>query len=113
MKKPQLHWSPLTFATYYVISEPPTIFYYTKKTLSKGYPSIVWQQQMKTAYVERYNEMHLVEKETPLQQTTVKQNISTPFRALPQIQDYKSQFIERQYQQDPFWDDDLYDHEKT
>ena len=57
LKKPQPHWSPITLASQYVISERRTILNRTYQTICKGYPAIVWQQQMKTVYIERNRKM--------------------------------------------------------
>ena len=51
--------------------------------------------------------MHSIKKETPIHQETVEQKMPTPFWLLPQIPDY-----EPHYEQDPFWDDDLYSQDK-
>ena len=56
--------------------------------------------------------MHLFKKETPKHHKTVRQNIPTPFRTLPQIPDYEPQFIDPHCGQDPYWKDDLSDHDK-
>ena len=65
--------------TQYIISDPPPIFYHTYETICKGFPSVVWQEQMETAYTGRYNKIHLIKKETPKQnsQTIHLHTIST------------------------------------
>ena len=112
LKKPQLYWSPIILAFQYAKSYQTTIFCHTYKIKRKGFPSIVWQQQMKTTYRERYNRMHPIQKETPIHQITANQHISTMFRHLPENPENESQFINPHYQQDPYWNDDLFDHEK-
>ena len=67
---------------------------------------------MKTADIERYNKTHLLKKQTPIHHRTVTQNTSTPFWPLPEITDHEPQFIDSHYQQDPYWNDDLYDQQK-
>ena len=67
---------------------------------------------METAHIEHYNKSHLSKKDTPKHHKAVKQKISTPFRPLIQIADYEAQFIDPRYEQDPCWNDDLYDQDK-
>ena len=84
----------------------------TYETLCKGLPSFVLQQQMKTTYIERYNKMHLNKKETSIHHKTITQNNSTLFRPLSEISNYEPKFIDSHFQQDPYWNDDLYDQQK-
>ena len=67
---------------------------------------------MKTTYVERYNKKLLFKKETPTHDKTVTQNTPTPFPPSSKLPDCEPQFIDLHYQQDPYWNDDLYDQEK-
>ena len=49
----------------YVKSDPPTRFFHrydTDESIYKGYPSVVWRQQMETTYIGRPNKKHLLEK---------------------------------------------------
>ena len=57
---------------------------------------------METTYKEQFNKIHIIKRESPTHQKTVKQNIPTPFRPIPQILDYEPQFIDPQYKQDLF-----------
>ena len=79
--------------------------------MSKGFPSAVWQQQMETAYLERYNKRHWIKIETPVHPKRVKQDISKPFPPLPKIPDYAPQFLDPHNEQDPYCKDDLYNQE--
>ena len=98
------------------IKNPTHLIYFTThmkhETKRKGYPSVVWLQQMKTTYTERLNKMHLFGKQTPTCHNTAKQNIPTPFRHSPEMPDYEPQFIDLRNQRDLYWDDHLYNQEK-
>ena len=67
---------------------------------------------METGYIERYNKKHLIKEETTAHQNTANQSINTPFRPLPEIPGHEPQFMDPQYQRNPYWDDDLYDEVK-
>ena len=82
------------------------------KQYVQDFPSVVWQQQMVTAKVERKNKNHLIRKDTPKHHTTIKQNISTPVQPLPQIPDYEPQLIDPHYELNLYWNDDMYDQDK-
>ena len=49
----------------YVISDPPTIVYHSHQPLNTGIPSVVYQQQTEKAYIQRYNNMHMIHKTLP------------------------------------------------
>ena len=75
-------------------SDPPFILYHTYERVCKGFPSVVWQQQLETSYIECYNKRHLIEKKTPTPYITAKQDVSMVFRPLPEITDYEPQFVD-------------------
>ena len=66
---------------------------------------------METAFIQR-DKAHLIKKQTPILNQTVKQEIPTLFRPLQQITDYEPKTIDPHYEQDPYWSDDLYNQEK-
>ena len=51
-------------------------------------------------HIVRYDKTHLIEKENTNHQTTVKQNISTPFRLLPETLEDEPEFFDPQFQRD-------------
>ena len=67
---------------------------------------------METVYIQCCNKIYSIEKETPIHHETVKQNISTLIRPLPQIPNYEPQFIDPHYEQYTYCFDDLYDQDK-
>ena len=67
---------------------------------------------MKTIYIERYNKMHLIKKESPTHHDTAKQDIPTMVRLSPEIPNYEPHCIDPHYQRDPYWNDEYHDQEK-
>ena len=65
LKEPRLPWADHTSVTQYVISDPPTIVYHSRQTLSIRVPSVVWQQQREKAYIKRKIIMHMTNKTLP------------------------------------------------
>ena len=45
--------------------DPPTIVYTSLKALNTGFPSVIWQQEMEKAYLQRFNNIHMTHKTLP------------------------------------------------
>ena len=112
LKKPRVQWADYTSVTQYVISDPPTIVYHSHQTLNTGTPSVVWQQQMKKAYIRRNNNMHMIHKTLPTYEYNYRKNFETQFRPLPEVVAYNAYFVDPQYGLDPYWYENLYDQDK-
>ena len=79
-----LQWADYTSVRQYVISDLSTIVYHLNQTLNRGIPSVVWQQQMEKAYIQRYNNMHMIHKTLPRYEYDYTHNFQTQFRPLPE-----------------------------
>ena len=109
---PRLQWADYTSVRQYVISDPPAIVYHSHQTLNTGYPSFVWQQQMRKAYIRRYNNMHMIRKRFPTYEYVYTDNFKTQFRPLPEVVAYDTFFVDPQYGPDTYCDEDLYEQDK-
>ena len=96
----------------YVISDPPTIVYYSHQTSNTGIPSVVWQQQMEKAYIRRYNNIHITHKIFPTYKYDYTHNFDLQFRSLPEFVAYDAFFVDPQYGFDPYWVEELHDQDK-
>ena len=83
------------------------MFYHTYETICTGIPSVVWQQQKKSAYIEWYSTMHLNKKEIPTHHITAKRNTPTVFRLLLEVSEWEPLFIEPHHQRKLYWKNDL------
>ena len=92
----------------YVISDPPIIKFRQHIKDTNGIPSFVWQQQMEKAYIKTYKVAHNDRPDRYYEKNYTK-DFETQFRPLQLIEDYNPQFIDPEYEKDPYWDDDLYD----
>ena len=88
------------------------MFYHAHEMVGKGVPSVVWQQQMETNFIERHKKVHVLKYLTPSQQNTAKQNFPTLRRQLTGIANHEPHFIEPPYQRNHCWDGDLHFQEK-
>ena len=96
----------------YFIPDPSTIVYHSHQTSNKGIPSAVWQQQMEKAYFRRYNNMHIIHKIFPTYEYDYTDNFDAQFRPFPEVVTYDAYFVDPQYGFDPYWDEEIYDHDK-
>ena len=94
------------------MSDPPKIVYHPHKTLNAGIPSIVWQQQMENAYVQRYINMHIIHKTLPKYEHDYIEDTDAQFWPLPEVVAYDTYFVDPQYGRDHYRDQDLYDLDK-
>ena len=101
-----------TLVRQYDLSDPPTIVYHSQQTLKTGIPSAVWQQQIEKAYIRRCKNMHMIHKTLPTYDYDYTVNFETQFRPLPEVFACDTYFVDPQYGLDPYWDADLYDHDK-
>ena len=67
---------------------------------------------MEKAYIQRYNNMHMIHKTLPTYKYDYTDNFDTQFRPLPEVVAYDTYFVEPQYGLDSYWDEDLYDQDK-
>ena len=93
----------------YVISDPPNIVYHSHQTLNTGIPSVVWQQQMAKAYIQGYNNMHMIHKTLSTYEYDYTDNFDTQFRPLPEVVLYDTYFVDPHYGLNPYWVEDIYD----
>ena len=56
--------------------------------------------------------MHVIHKAIPTYEYDYTDNFDTYFRPLPEIVAYNSYFVDPQYGFDPYWDEEIYDHDK-
>ena len=96
----------------FVTSDPATIIYHSHKILNIGIHSVVWQQKVEKAYIQRYNNMHMIHKTFPTQEHDYTENFDTQFRPLPETVAYDTYFADPQYGNFPYWDEDLFDQGK-
>ena len=75
-------------------------------------PSVVWQQQIEKAYIQRYINMHMIHKTLPAYEHDYRKNFDTQFRPLPGFIAYDTFFLDPQYVLDPYWDENLDDQDK-
>ena len=66
---------------------------------------------MEKAYIGRYNSMHIIHKTFPTYEHDYTDNFDTYFRPLPEVA-CDPYFVDPQYGFDPYWDEELYDHDK-
>ena len=109
LKKPWLQWADYKWVRQYVISDPPTIVYHSHQTLNTGIATVFWQQEMEKAYLQSYNNMHMIHKTLPTYEYDYTGCFETQFRPLPEVVAYDTYFVDPQYGLDPSWDEDLYD----
>ena len=76
-KKPQLQWADFTSVRQYVVSDPPTLVYHSNKTLHTGIPSVVWEQQLKKTYIQRYDNLHMIHKIFPTYEHDYREDFDT------------------------------------
>ena len=62
LKKARPQWANSIAVGQYVMSDPPLIVYHSHQFLNTGIPSVVWREQMKKAYIQRHNNMHMIIK---------------------------------------------------
>ena len=62
LEKPQLQWADYISVRQYVICDPPTVVYESHETLNTVIPSVVFQQQTKKPWLQRYNNLHIFHK---------------------------------------------------
>ena len=67
---------------------------------------------MEKAYIRRYNNMHVIHKAFPTYEYDYTDNFDTYFRPLPEVVAYDPYFVDPQYGFDPYWDEEIYDHDK-
>ena len=96
----------------YVISGSPTIVYHSHQTLNTRIQAVVCQQQMRKAYIQRYNNMHMIHKILPIYEHDYTENFDTQFRPIPEVVAYDTNFVDPQCGVDPYWDETLYDQDK-
>ena len=63
---------------------------------------------MKKAYIKTYKVAHNDRPDRYYEKDYTK-DFETQFRPLQLIEDYNPQYIDPEYDKDPYWDDDLYD----
>ena len=56
--------------------------------MNTGIPSVVWQEQMEKAYIQRYNNMHMIHKTLPTYDYDCTDNFDTQIRPLPEVVAY-------------------------
>ena len=70
------------------MSDPPTTVNLSHQTLNTGIPSVVWQQKMEKAYIQRYNNMHMIHKPLATYKCDYTDNFDTQFKPLPEVVAY-------------------------
>ena len=92
----------------YAMSDHPMTNFrqYIKDT--NGTPSSVWQQQLEKAYIKTFRIVHNDRQDRYYEMDYTK-DFETQFRPLQLIEDYNPQHIDPEYEEDPYWDDELYD----
>ena len=112
LEKPRLQLADYTSVRQYAIFDPSTIINLSHQTLNTRIPSIVWQQQMGKAYIQRHNKMHMIHKTFPTLKHDYTEDIDTQFRPLPEVVTNDTFFVDPQSGLDTYWDEDLYDQDK-
>ena len=56
--------------------------------------------------------MHIIHKIFPTYEYDYTDNIDTQFKPIPEVVAYDAYFVHPQYGFDPYWDEELYDHDK-
>ena len=64
---------------------------------------------METAYIRRYNNMHMILKTFPTCEYDYTDNFETQFKTLPEVFAYDTYFVDPQKGHDPYWEENLYD----
>ena len=67
---------------------------------------------MEKTYIRRYNNMHIIHKNFTTYEYDYTDNFDNQFRPLPEVVAYDAYFVDPQYGFDPYWDEELYDHDK-
>ena len=96
----------------YIISDPPTIVYYSHQTSNTGIPSVDWQQQIEKTYIRKNNNMHIIHKIFPSYEYDYTDNFDTQFRPIPEVVAYDAYFVDLQYGFDSYWDKELNEQDK-
>ena len=64
---------------------------------------------MEKAYIQRYNNMHMIHERLPTYEYVFIDNFEYQFRPLPEVVAYDTHFVDPQFGLDFYWDEDLYD----
>ena len=67
---------------------------------------------MEKAYIQRYNNMHMIYKTLRTYEHDYTEDFDTQFRPLPEIVAYDTFFVDPQWGLDHYWDEYLYDQHK-
>ena len=67
---------------------------------------------MGKAYLQRYNNMHMIHKTLPTDEHDYTDIFDTQFRPLPEVVAYDTYFVDPQQGLYPYWDEDLNDQDK-
>ena len=67
---------------------------------------------MERAYIRSCNKKHVIHKTLQTYECDYTDNFQTQFRPLPEVVAYDTYFVDPQYGLHPYWDEDLYDHDK-
>ena len=68
-----------TIVKQYCISDSPIMVCHFHRTLNTGIASVVWQQQKNTAYIQKFNNMHMIHKTLPTYEYDYTENFDTQF----------------------------------
>ena len=67
---------------------------------------------MEKAYVQRYKNIHMIQKTLPKYKHDYTDNSDTQFRPLPEVVQNKTYFVDPQHGLDSYWVEDFYDQDK-
>ena len=80
--------------------------------MNTGIPSVVWQQQIEAAYIQRYSDIHMIHKTRPTYEHDYRENVNTQFRPFLEVVENDTCLVDPQYGLDFSWDEDVNDQDK-